>query len=112
MADTQGAATPIDIELIVQVDGCALPGPTVQSDYDWEVPALALSVRVLLGRRRVPGRAQGQDVDDVRRLEMIDIELVGRYAMRPTWRDNHGTGIFTFRALRGFAEQDGFLKQA
>ena len=39
-------------------------------------------------------------------------ELVGRYAVRPTWRDNHDTGIFTFRALRAFAEQEGFLKQA
>jgi DUF971 family protein len=45
-------------------------------------------------------------------IEMIDIELVGRYAVRPTWRDTHDTGIFTFRALRGLAEQDGFLQPA
>ena len=41
-------------------------------------------------------------------MEMIDIELVGRYAVRPTWRNSHDTGIFTFRNLRGLAEQDAF----
>jgi DUF971 family protein len=40
---------------------------------------------------------------------MVDLELVGRYAVKPTWRNGHDTGIFTFRNLRALAEKDGLL---
>jgi DUF971 family protein len=43
---------------------------------------------------------------------MVDIELVGRYAVKPTWRNGHDTGIFTFRNLRALAEQDNLLAAA
>ena len=32
--------------------------------------------------------------------EMTDIQLVGRYALQPTWADGHHTGFFTFMRLR------------
>ena len=38
--------------------------------------------------------------------EMVDLDLVGRYAVKPTWRNGHDTGLFTFRNLRGLAEKD------
>ena len=32
--------------------------------------------------------------------EMTDIQLVGRYALQPTWADGHHTGFYTFDRLR------------
>lgn len=36
-------------------------------------------------------------------LPLIDVEEVGNYAVRLVWGDGHGTGIYTFRFLRGLA---------
>jgi len=40
---------------------------------------------------------------------MVDIELVGRYAVKPIWRNGHDTGLYTFRNLRALAEMDNLL---
>ncbi len=32
--------------------------------------------------------------------ELTHIEVVGNYALAPTWADHHDTGIYTFRLLR------------
>ncbi|MCZ6677538.1 MAG: DUF971 domain-containing protein [Candidatus Poribacteria bacterium] len=34
------------------------------------------------------------------KLEIIDIQRVGRYAIRLIWNDGHKTGIYTFDFLR------------
>jgi DUF971 family protein len=31
---------------------------------------------------------------------MTDVQLVGQYAIAPTWGDGHGTGFYTFQLLR------------
>ena len=31
---------------------------------------------------------------------LVDVALVGRYAIAPTWGDGHSTGFYAFRALR------------
>lgn len=36
--------------------------------------------------------------------ELADIEEVGNYAVRLTWADGHGTGIYSFRFLRELGE--------
>jgi DUF971 family protein len=33
--------------------------------------------------------------------ELSDIEPVGRYGLRPVWKDGHNTGIFSYEYLRG-----------
>ncbi len=33
-------------------------------------------------------------------LTLVDIQLVGRYAIRLVWADGHKTGIYTFEFLR------------
>jgi DUF971 family protein len=33
--------------------------------------------------------------------ELVHLELVGNYALAPTWADGHNTGIYSFRLLRG-----------
>ena len=37
---------------------------------------------------------------DLTGQEMTHVELVGNYALAPTWADGHNTGIYSFRLLR------------
>ncbi len=32
---------------------------------------------------------------------LVDLRLVGAYAIAPTWADGHDTGYYTFESLRG-----------
>jgi DUF971 family protein len=38
---------------------------------------------------------------DLHEQDLAGIEGVGNYAVAPTWRDGHSTGIYSFRLLRG-----------
>jgi DUF971 family protein len=38
-------------------------------------------------------------------LTIVDLSLVGRYALNFRWSDGHETGIYSFRYLREFCEQ-------
>src|SRR3954462_5762638 len=38
-------------------------------------------------------------------LTVLDAELVGGYAMRRGWSDNHGSGIYSFQYLREISPQ-------
>lgn len=38
-------------------------------------------------------------------LAIADIAIVGRYALNFIWSDGHETGIYSFRYLRDFCEQ-------
>jgi DUF971 family protein len=38
-------------------------------------------------------------------LTVLDAELVGGYAMRLDWSDNHGSGIYSFQYLREISPQ-------
>ena len=37
-------------------------------------------------------------------LRLVDIQRVGRYAVRLIWSDGHRTGIYTFQFLRELSE--------
>ena len=37
-------------------------------------------------------------------LQLVDIQRVGRYAVRLIWSDGHRTGIYTFEFLRELGE--------
>lgn len=37
-------------------------------------------------------------------LRLVDIQRVGRYAVRLVWSDGHRTGIYTFEFLRELSE--------
>ena len=39
-------------------------------------------------------------------LYLVDIQRVGRYAVRLVWNDGHRTGIYTFEFLRELSEAD------
>ena len=37
-------------------------------------------------------------------FELRSFQLVGGYALQPTWNDGHNTGLYTFRQLRALDE--------
>jgi DUF971 family protein len=39
-------------------------------------------------------------------LVVVNAELVGNYAIRLDWSDDHGSGIYSFSYLRDIAPQD------
>lgn len=39
-------------------------------------------------------------------LSIVDLQLVGRYAVTFEWSDRHTTGIYSFRFLRGLCAVD------
>jgi DUF971 family protein len=40
------------------------------------------------------------------RLEVVDVALMGHYAINLKWSDGHDTGIYEYRALRELAESN------
>ena len=42
--------------------------------------------------------------DFFKNLRLVDIQRVGRYAVRLAWSDGHRTGIYTFEFLRELSE--------
>ena len=47
-----------------------------------------------------PGELQMITVFRPEQIELEDLEMVGRYALAPLWKDGHHTGIYTWRNLR------------
>ena len=80
-----------------------------RSAYDWEYLRWRCPCAWCAGEGGRPGALEGRDSLSADETTMADVNLVGRYAVQPTWQDAHDTGMFTFRALRAMAEQDGLL---
>jgi DUF971 family protein len=105
-----GSTTPTEIELdragrrvrVTWADG-------KRSDFDWEFLRWRCPCAWCSGEGDRPGALQNRTELRPDETEMVDIELVGRYAVQPTWRDGHDTGIFTFRVLRALAESANLL---
>ena len=110
MTETTGAAIPTDIELdtggrrvrFTWADGR-------RSDYDWEYLRWRCPCATCSGEGEFPGELQSRTSLQADETEMVDLEMVGRYAVKPTWRNGHDTGIFTFRKLRELAETDNLF---
>ena len=41
---------------------------------------------------------------EVETPQLVRIDMVGNYAVNPTWDDGHETGIYTFEYLRSLGE--------
>ena len=39
-------------------------------------------------------------------FELIDVKIVGQYALGITWKDGHNTGIYEFNYLRSFINKE------
>lgn len=107
------ASTPVDIELdragrrlrFAWADGA-------RSDYDWEYLRWRCPCAWCSGEGDQPGTLEGRTSLRPEETEMVDVDLIGRYAVKPTWKDNHDTGFHTFRALRALAERDNLITRA
>ena len=110
MTDTSGATTPTDIELdsggrrlrFTWADGR-------RSDYDWQYLRWRCPCATCSGEGEFAGELQARTQLTPDEIEMVDLDMIGRYAVKPTWRNGHDTGLFTFRHLRGLAEQDSLF---
>lgn len=74
---------------------CHLPWDTLR----WKCPCAHCS-----GEWGQPGQLALTLALSPDQQELVDIELVGRYAISLAWKDGHHTGIYTFRALREMCE--------
>jgi DUF971 family protein len=72
------------------------------SYYPWRALRFACPCAWCQGEWGQPGALAGTSPDDLseQQVTMTDVELVGRYALQPTWADGHATGIYAFRMLR------------
>jgi len=52
------------------------------------------------GEAGQPGWLDTRPTMTEEQTRLVDLALVGRYAIAPTWGDGHSTGFYTFRALR------------
>ena len=53
----------------------------------------------------MPGRLDLVRDLDPAELVVTDVTLVGQYALQIGFQSGHGTGIYTFRYLRGLGEE-------
>ena len=65
----------------------------------WRCPCAACA-----GEMGVPGQLAQVERLRPEQYRLRSIELVGNYALRPTWADGHDTGLYTFERLRALAE--------
>ncbi|HYC06430.1 MAG TPA: DUF971 domain-containing protein [Candidatus Binatia bacterium] len=52
------------------------------------------------GEAGLPGWLDSRPVLDPEQTRLVDIQLVGQYALAPTWGDGHHTGYYPFALLR------------
>src|SRR4051812_35626150 len=45
-------------------------------------------------------------LDPPRSFQLNSVEVIGGYALRPTWADGHGTGLYPFALLRRLGGHD------
>lgn len=57
------------------------------------------------GEMGMPGELQFVESLRPEQYQLGSIELVGHYALRPTWRDGHDTGLFAFDRLREMTDE-------
>src|SRR5919197_1518506 len=111
MASTPGApgddpTEPVDIRYdnarqrleITWADGA-------ESAYDYEFLRWRCPCATCAGEMGVPGQLQFVQELRPEQYQLQSIELVGLYAVRPTWADGHDTGIYAFDRLRALSEE-------
>ena len=52
------------------------------------------------GEAGLPGWLDSRPTLTATQTQMVDIQLVGNYAVAPSWADGHHTGYYTFAVLR------------
>jgi DUF971 family protein len=71
-----------------------------ESAYDYELLRWRCPCAECAGEMGQPGRLRSVRQLRPEQYALRAIELVGHYAVRPTWSDGHDTGIYAFDRLR------------
>ena len=71
-----------------------------ESVYGYEFLRWRCPCAVCAGEMGAPGELQFVDHLRPEQYQLQTIDLVGLYAIRPTWADGHDSGIYTYERLR------------
>jgi DUF971 family protein len=74
-----------------------------ESEYAYEFLRWRCPCAACAGEMGVPGQLQLVDRLNPEQYRLSTIDLVGLYAVRPTWADGHDTGIYTFERLKALS---------
>ena len=76
-----------------------------ESAYGYEFLRWRCPCATCAGEMGIPGQLQFVKELRPEQYQLQSIELVGLYAVRPTWADGHDTGIYAFDRLRALSEE-------
>lgn len=71
-----------------------------QTRYDFTTLRWLCPCAYCRGEAGVPGWLDSAPTLSEAQTTLTDIQLVGSYAVAPTWSDGHHTGFYTFQRLR------------
>lgn len=74
--------------------------------FRYSLAALRAACPCALCKGHNPTDSLNLSPEDFPDIELVDVELVGRYAYRFLWSDGHDKGIYEFEWLRRFAESE------
>ncbi|MGH2350230.1 MAG: DUF971 domain-containing protein [Chloroflexota bacterium] len=76
-----------------------------ESAYDYQFLRWRCPCAACAGEMGMPGQLQFVDQLRPEQFQLQSIDLVGLYALRPTWADGHDTGIYAFERLRAMSDE-------
>jgi len=68
--------------------------------YDFETLRWLCPCAFCRGEAGMPGWLDSKPTLTEAQVSLTDLQLVGQYAVAPTWADGHHTGFYTFERLR------------
>ena len=68
--------------------------------YDAETLRRLCPCAYCRGEAGLPGWLDSNPPMHPTQIQLVDVALVGQYALKPTWGDGHDTGFYTFVLLR------------
>jgi len=71
-----------------------------QTSYDFVTLRWLCPCAYCRGEAGMPGWLDSKPVLTEAQTQLTDLQLVGQYAVAPTWADGHHTGYYTFQRLR------------
>jgi DUF971 family protein len=76
-----------------------------ETAYAYELLRWKCPCATCAGEMGIPGQLQFVESLRPEQYQLRSIELVGNYALRPTWADGHDTGIYAFDRLRALGDE-------
>lgn len=73
-----------------------------RSVYDFEAFRWLCPCAFCRGEAGLPGWLDSKPTLTPEQTRLVDIRLVGHYAITPEWGDGHHTGIYAFQRLRDY----------